>query len=99
MHSCNVTVDSYRIIQLSNSTGQWACYTDLNKEMGKLSISNEQTLSNITKEQQIVFDKFIDKYDLNEFARYYLVGYLFLDKLKDVPLKKRTKQFTYEYHG
>ena len=81
------------------STGQWACYTDLNKEMGKLSISNEQTLSNITTEQQIVFDKFIDKYDLNEFARYYLVGYLFLDKLKDVPLKKWTKQFTYEYHS
>lgn len=81
------------------STGQWACYTDLNKEMSKLSISNEQTLSNITKEQQIVFDKFIGKYDINEFSRYYLVGYLLLDKLKDVPLKKWTKQFSYEYHG
>lgn len=99
LHSCNITVESYRIIQLSNSTGQWSCYTDLNKEMSKLSISNKQTLSNITKEQQIVFDKFIGKYDLNQFARYYLVGYLLLDKLKDVPLKKWTKQFTYEYHG
>lgn len=81
------------------STGQWSCYTDLNKEMSKLVISEEQTLSNITTEQQIVFDKFIGKYDLNEFARYYLVGYLLLDKLKDVPLKKWTKQFSYEYHG
>ena len=59
--------------------------------MSKLSISNEQTLSNITAEQQIVFDKFINKYDLNEFARYYLVGYLLLDKLKDVPSKKMDK--------
>ena len=99
LHSCNVTVESYRIIQLSNSTGQWACYSDLNKKMSKLVISEEQTLSNITAEQQIVFDKFIGKYDLNEFARYYLVGYLLLDKLKDVPLKKWTKQFTYEYHS
>lgn len=90
MHSCNVTVESYRIIQLSNSTGQWACYSDLNKKMSKLVISEEQTLSNITKEQQIVFDKF---------ARYYLVGYLLLDKLKDVPLKKWTKQFSYEYYS
>jgi hypothetical protein len=81
------------------STGQWSCYTDLNKEMSKLVISEEQTLSNITTEQQIVFDKFIGKYDLNQFARYYLVGYLLLDKLKDVPLKKWTKQFTYEYHS
>ena len=81
------------------STGQWACYSDLNKAMSKLVISEEQTLSNITTEQQIVFDKFIDKYDLNEFARYYLVGYLLLDKLKDVPLKKWTKQFTYEYYS
>ena len=81
------------------STGQWACYSDLNKAMSKLVISEEQTLSNITTEQQIVFEKFIDKYDLNEFARYYLVGYLLLDKLKDVPLKKWTKQFTYEYYS
>lgn len=81
------------------STGQWSCYTDLNKEMSKLVISEEQTLSNITAEQQIVFDKFIGKYDLNKFARYYLVGYLLLDKLKDVPLKKWTKQFTYEYYS
>ena len=81
------------------STGQWVCCSDVNKEMSKLSIPNEQTLSNITKEQKIVFDKFIDKYDLNGFARYYLVGYLLLDKFKDVPLKKWTKQFSYEYHS
>ena len=81
------------------STGQWAWYTDLNKEMSKLFISEEQTLSNITTEQQIVFDKFISKYDSNEFAKRYLVGYLLLDKFKDVPLKKWTKQFSYEYHS
>ena len=80
------------------STGQWACYTDLNKEMSKLFISEEQTLSNMTLAQKQCFDKFINKYSLDEFARRYLVGYLLLEKLKDVPLKKWTKQFSYEYH-
>ena len=80
------------------STGQWAWYTDLNKEMSKLFISEEQTLSNMTLAQKQCFDKFINKYSLDEFARRYLVGYLLLEKLKDVPLKKWTKHFSYVYH-
>lgn len=81
------------------STGQWTCYTDLNKEMSKLYIPEEQTLSNMTLAQKQCFDKFINKYSLDEFAKRYLVGYLLLDKFKDVPLKKWTKQFSYEYHS
>ena len=80
------------------STKQHHCYTDLDKEMSKLFISEEQTLSNMTVAQKQCFDKFVNKYSLDKFARRYLVGYLLLDKLKDVLSKKWTAQFSYVYH-
>lgn len=67
-----------------------------------MSIANDQTLENMTDEQKECFEEFIFKADstnLENFTKYYLISYLLLDKLKDVPLKKWTKQFTYEYHG
>lgn len=88
------------VSKLSTSKGQH--YFELDKKMGKLSISNDQTLENMTDEQKECFEEFIFKADstnLENFAKYYLISYLLLDKLKDVPLKKWTKQFTYEYHG
>lgn len=88
------------VFKLSSSKGQH--YFELDEKMCKLSISNDQTLENMTDEQKECFEEFIFKTDstnLENFAKYYLVSYLLLDKLKDVPLKKWTKQFTYEYHG
>ena len=85
------------------STGQKLYYSELNKKMSKLSISNEQTLNDMTDEQKECFEQFISKTESNpigleNFAKHYLVRYLLLDKLKDVPLKKWTEQFSYIYH-
>lgn len=85
------------------STGQKLYYSELNKKMSKLSISNEQTLNDMTDEQKECLEQFISKTESNpigleNFAKHYLVRYLLLDKLKDVPLKKWTEQFSYIYH-
>lgn len=85
------------------STGQKLYYSELDKKISKLSISNEQTLNDMTDEQKECFEQFISKTESNpigleNFAKHYLVRYLLLDKLKDVPLNKWTEQFSYIYH-
>lgn len=79
------------------------CYDKLEQRMSELSMSKEQTMSSMTEAQKQCFDEFVNLFiknrGIDRFARKYLVGYLLLNKLKDVPLKKWTKQFSYEYHS
>lgn len=77
-------------------------YSDLDIEMRDLKINDcsQFTYQNMVgnKEYKSCFEHWIDWHSNSDtYVNYYLTGYLLLDKMKMLPLKKWTDQFSYSY--
>ena len=77
-------------------------YSELDIEMRDLKINDfsQFTYQNMVcnKEYKSCFEHWIDWHSNSDtYVKYYLAGYLLLDKMKNLPLKKWTDQFAYFY--